>query len=213
MKIIINILIIAVLFIGGCASGRAESHFRAGYNFSMLDSVAIVAVEGALQGQAAKNQIAEYFEMELLKKGYAPKEWSNVAAALEEQEVQASDLSTEAGLAEARDIINVPAILIVNVPHFGDEIFITAKMVDVTDGSVLWIGSGTSKAGGVFGISGWGSGGASRREESELFGGVAGGPMGGGGAGIALSPKEAEKAHRLIRRMCNTLPSRLTTEW
>ncbi|MHC4535556.1 MAG: hypothetical protein ACYS6K_16515 [Planctomycetota bacterium] len=212
MKIVVNILIIAILFIGGCASGRAESHFRAGYNFSMLDSVAIVAVEGALQGQAAKNQIAEYFEMELLKKGYAPKEWSNVAAALEEQEVQASDLGTEAGLAEARDIINVPAILIVNVPHFGDEIFITAKMVDVTDGSVLWIGSGTSKAGGVLGISGWGSGGASRREENELFGGVAGGPM-GSGAGYALSPKEAEKAQRLIRRMCNTLPSRLTTEW
>ena len=212
MKIVLNILIIAILFIGGCASGRAESHFRAGYNFSMLDSVAVVAVEGALQGQAAKNQIAEYFEMELLKKGYAPKEWSNVAAALEEKEVQTSDLGTEAGLAEARDIINVPAILIVNIPHFGDEIFITAKMVDVTDGSVLWIGSGTSKAGGVLGFGIWGTGGASSREENEIFGGVAGGVM-GGGAGYALSPKEAEQAQRLIRRMCNTLPSRLTTEW
>jgi len=208
MKIVVNILIIAILFIGGCASGRAESHFRAGYNFSMLDSVAVVAVEGALQGQAAKNQIAEYFEMELLKKGYAPKEWANVSAALQEQEVQASDLGTDAGLAEARDIINVPAILIVNIPHFGDEIFITAKMVDVTDGSVLWIGSGTSKTGGVF--SGWGS---PKREENDLFGGVTGGPMGGGVAAYALSPKEAEQVQRLIRRMCNTLPSRLTTEW
>ena len=208
MKIVINILIIAILFIGGCGSGRAESHFRAGYNFSMLDSVAIVAVEGALQSQAARNQIAEYFEMELLKKGYAPKEWSNVAAALEEEEIQASDLGTEAGLAEAAEIINVPAILIVNIPHFGNEIFITAKMVDVADGSVLWIGSGTSKTGGVF--SGWGSG---KRKENDLFGGVTGGPMGGGVAGYALSPKEAEQAQRLIRRMCNTLPSRLTTEW
>ncbi|MHC4586048.1 MAG: hypothetical protein ACYS3N_16085 [Planctomycetota bacterium] len=211
MKIVINILIIAILFVGGCGSGRAESHSRAGYNFSMLDSVAIVAVEGALQSQAARNQIAEYFEMELLKKGYAPKEWSNVAAALEEEEVQASDLGTKAGLAEAADIINVPAILIVNIPHFGDEIFITAKMVDVTDGSVLWIGSGTSKTGGVLGFgSGWGSG---KREENDLFGGVTGGPMGGGVTAYALSPKEAEKAQRLIRRMCNTLPSRLTTEW
>jgi hypothetical protein len=211
MKIIINILIIAVLFIGGCASGRAESHFRAGYNFSMLDSVAVVAVEGALRSQAAKNQIAEYFEMELLKKGYAPKEWSNVAAALEEKEIQASDLGTEAGLAEAREIVNVPAILIVNIPHFDDEIFITAKMVDVTDGSVLWIGSGTSQAGGWLGLgSGWGAG---AKEESALFGGVQGGPMGGGAAAYALSPKEAKHVQRLIRRMCNTLPSRLTTEW
>ena len=209
MKIVVNILIVAILFIGGCASGRAESHSRAGYNFSMLDSVAIVAVEGALQSQAAKNQIAEYFEMALLKKGYAPKEWSNIAAALKEQEVQASDLGTEAGLAEAAEIINVPAILIVNIPHFGDEIFITAKMVDVADGSVLWIGSGTSKTGGWLSL---GSG-AGRRAENELFGGVPGGMMGGGVADYALSPQEAEHIQRLIRRMCNTLPSRLTTEW
>jgi len=207
MKIIVNILIIAILFVGGCASGRAESHFRAGYNFSMLDSVAVVAVEGALQSQAAKNQIAEYFEMELLKKGYAPKEWSNVAAALEEQEIKTEDLGTEAGLSEASEVINVPAILIVNIPHFDGEIFITAKMVDVADGSVLWIGSGTSKTGGILDIgSGWGAG---AKEENELFGGV----MGGDASAYALSPKEAEHAQRLIRRMCNTLPSRLTTEW
>ncbi len=208
MKIVINILIIAILFIGGCGSGRAESHSRAGYNFSMLDSVAVVAVEGALQSQAARNQIAEYFEMELLKKGYAPKEWSNVAAALEEEEVQTEDLGTEAGLSKAAEIINVPAILIVNIPHFGDEIFITAKMVDVADGSVLWIGNGTSNTRGLLSF-----GSSSAREENELFGGVPGGVMGGGAAGYALSPQEAEKVQRLIRRMCNTLPSRLTTEW
>jgi hypothetical protein len=205
MKIIVNILLIAILFIGGCISGRAESHSRAGYNFSMLDSVAVVAVEGALQSQAAKNQIAEYFEMELLKKGYAPKEWSNIAAALEEQEVQAEDLGTEAGLAEAAEIINVPAILIVNIPHFGDEIFITAKMVDVADGSVLWIGTGTNKTGGWLSF---GSG-AGARAENDLFGGV----MGGAASVSALSPQESEQVQRLIRRMCNTLPSRLTTEW
>lgn len=212
MKIVVPILIIALLFVGGCASGRAESHFRAGYNFGMLDSVAVVAVEGALQSELAKNQIAEYFEMELLKKGYAPKEWTNVAATLEEEEVEASDLDTEEGVAEAGNIINVPAILIVNIPHFGDEIFITAKMVDVADGSVLWIGSGTSKTGGLLSFtSGWGSGG-SAAAENELFGGVAGGMM-GGASSYALSPKEADKMQRLIRRMCKTLPSRLTTEW
>ena len=206
MKIVVNILIIAILFISGCASGRAESHSRAGYNFSMLDSVAVVAVEGALQSQAARNQVAEYFEMELLKKGYAPKEWTNVAAALKDEEVEASDLNTEEGVAEAGDIINVPAILIVNIPHFGDEIFITAKMVDVADGSVLWIGSGTSRTGGLFDFGG------GRSQENELFGGVPGGVMGSVSAN-ALSPQEAEKVQRLIRRMCNTLPSRLTTEW
>jgi hypothetical protein len=205
MKVVVPILLIALLFVGGCGAGRAESHFRAGYNFSMLDSVAVVAVEGALQSELAKNQIAEFFEMELLKKGYAPKEWTNVAAALEEEEVEASDLDTQEGVAEAGDIINVPAVLIVNIPHFGDEIFINAKMVDVADGSVLWIGSGTTSTGGLFDFGG-------RAQEDALFGGVTGGVM-GDVSGYALSPQEADKIQRLIRRMCSTLPSRLTTEW
>ncbi len=72
MKIVIHILILAVLLIGGCSSGRAESHSRAGYNFSMVDKVAIVAVEGAVKSESAKNQIADLFWMEFLKKGYAP---------------------------------------------------------------------------------------------------------------------------------------------
>jgi hypothetical protein len=210
MKIVVNILIIALLFIGGCSSGRAESHFRAGYNFSMLDSVAVVAVEGAVQSEVAKSQIAECFEMELLKKGYAPKEWSNVAAALKEQEVEAEDLDTEEGLAQAGEIINVPAIMIVNVPHFGEEIFINAKMVDVADGSVLWIGSGTTSTGGMLDFgSGWSS---RASQESELFGGVGGGML-GAVPSYGLTPQQADKIQRLIRRMCKTLPSRLTTEW
>jgi hypothetical protein len=212
MKIVVNVLLIALLFVGGCGSGRAESHSRAGYNFSMLDSVAVVAVEGALRSDAAKNQIAECFEMEFLKKGYAPKEWTSVAAALKDEEVEASELNTDEGVAQAGDIINVPAVLIVNVPHFGDEITITAKLVDVADGSVLWIGSGTSKTGGFLGIGdGWGSGGAAAAE-NDLFGGVSGGMM-GGPTGSALSPQEADQVQRLIKRLCKTLPSRLTTEW
>jgi hypothetical protein len=209
MKIVVNILLVALLlFVGGCGSGRAESHFRAGYNFGMLDSVAVVAVEGVLKSEAAKNQIAEYFEMEFLKKGYAPKEWTNVAAALEEKEVNASELNTDEGVAEAGEIINVPAVLIVNIPHFGNEIFINAKLVDVADGSVLWIGSGTSKSGSLFGFGDdWGSGGAAA--ENDLFGTG----MIGGATTYALTPKQSEQVQRLIRRMCKTLPSRLTTEW
>jgi hypothetical protein len=207
MKTVVNILLIALLlFVGGCGSGRAESHFRAGYNFGMLDSVAVVAVEGVLKSEAARDQIAEYFEMELLKKGYAPKEWTNVAAALEEKQVEASDLNTDEGVAQAGEIINVPAVLIVNIPHFGEEIFINAKMVDVADGSVLWIGSGASKSGSLFSFGSRSTLGA----ENDLFGSSG---MMGGVPSYALTPKQSEQVQRLIRRMCKTLPSRLTTEW
>ena len=213
MKIVVNVLIIAVLFIGGCSSGRAESHSRAGYNFSMIDKVAIVAIEGAVKSEPAKNQIADLFAMEFLKKGYAPVEWAHVRALLEEQEFQASELTTEAGAAEAGKILNVPAVLIISIPHFGDEIAMTAKLVDIQHDSILWLGIGSGKTWGFLGLGSlWGAGAAVSSEENELFGGVASGML-GGVAGYALSPQETEQAQRIIKRMCRTLPSRLTTEW
>ena len=210
MRIVMYMLVIAVLLIGGCYSGRGESFSRVGYDFSMLDKVAIVAVEGAVKSEPAKNQIAELFAMEFLKKGFAPVERTQVKALLEEQQLQASDLITEAGAAEVGKILNVPAVLIINIPHFGDEISITAKMVDIEDGTILWLGSGSSKTGRLLSTLSFGAlgGGAAGSEEDELFGGVL-----GGAAGYVLSPQETEQARRIIRRMCRTLPSKLTTEW
>ena len=215
MRIVIYMLVISVLLIGGCYSGRGESFSRVGYDFSMLDKVAIVAVEGAVKSEPAKNQIAELFAMEFLKKGFAPVERTQVKALLEDQQLQASDLITEAGAAEVGKILNVPAVLIINIPHFGDEIFITAKMVDIEDGTILWLGSGSSKSGrllSTLSFGALGSGASVGSEEDELFGGVTGGAL-GGAAGYALSPQETEQAQRIIRRMCRTLPSKLTTEW
>ena len=215
MRIVVYMLVIAVLLSGGCYSGRGESFSRVGYNFSMLDKVAIVAVEGAVKSETAKNQIADLFAMELLKKGFAPLERTQVKALLEEQQLQASDLITEVGAAQAGKILNVPAVIIINLPHFGDEIFISAKMVDIEDGTILWLGSGSSKTGrllSTLSFGALGSGASVGSEEDELFGGVTGGAL-GGAAGYALSPKETEQAQRIIRRMCRTLPSKLTTEW
>ena len=210
MRIVMYMLVIAVLLIGGCYSGRGESFSRVGYDFSMLDKVAIVAVEGAVKSEPAKNQIAELFAMEFLKKGFAPVERTQVKALLEDQQLQASDLITEAGAAEVGKILNVPAVLIINIPHFGDEISITAKMVDIEDGTILWLGSGSSKTGRLLSTLSFGAlgGGAAGSEEDELFGGVL-----GSAAGYVLSPQETEQARRIIRRMCRTLPLKLTTEW
>ena len=215
MRIVMYMLVISVLLIGGCYSGRGESFSRVGYNFSMIDKVAIVAVEGAVKSESAKNQIADLFAMEFLKKGFAPVDRTKVKALLEEKQLQASELTTEGGAAEVGKILNVPAILIINIPHFGDEIYITAKMVDIEDGTILWLGSGSSKTGrllSTLSFGAFGGGAAVSSEEDELFGGVGGGVL-GGAAGYVLSPQETEKAQRIIRRICRTLPSKLTTEW
>ncbi len=134
---------------------------------------------------------------------------------LEEQEFQASELTTEAGAAEAGKILNIPAVLIISIPHFGKEIAMTAKLVDIQDGSILWLGSGSGKTGRLFGFgSVWGAGADVSSEEDELFGGIgiAGGVL-GEATDLPLSSQETERAQRIIRRMCRTLPSRLSTEW
>jgi hypothetical protein len=206
-------LVMAVVLIGGCASS-GESYSRAGYNFSNMDKIAIVAIEGAIESELAKNQIADLFAMEFLKKGFAPVERDQVRILLEDKQLQASELTTEAGAAETGKILNVPAVLIVIIPHFGKEISMTAKLVDVEDGSILWLGRGSGKTGGFLGLGRlWGAGAAVSREDEELFGGVVGGVMGGAATGQPLSPKETERAQRIIKKMCATLPSRLTTEW
>jgi len=62
MKSLTYLLAITALLIGGCASSR-ESSSRVGYDFSGVDKVAIVAVEGALASESAKDQIADFFSI------------------------------------------------------------------------------------------------------------------------------------------------------
>jgi hypothetical protein len=209
MKIVsVWALLIAVLLIGGCSSG--ESFFRAGYDFSALDKVAIVAIEGAVKSEPARNQIADFFAMELLKKGYAPVRRSQVKALLKEEELELTDLTTAEGATITGEILDVPVVLVADIPHFGREISMTATMIDVKDGSVLWMGRGSGKTGGtlaaIFGFfSGDDDGSAVSGKEAEMLGGIPDEVLGGVTGGV-LSLQEAKEARKVVKRMCRSLP-------
>ncbi|MHC4624213.1 MAG: hypothetical protein ACYS4W_09960 [Planctomycetota bacterium] len=207
------VLMIMILFVWGCSSG--ESYFRAGYDYSKIDRIAVTSVEGNVGGEAARNQIGDFFVGELLKKGYAPVERAQVQSILEEQKFQSSDITTREGVARAGEILNVGAILVVSVPKFGEEMSLTAKILDVEDGSILWMGSGSGSTGKtlstIFGAAAGAAAGAAvagSDSSDKVIGGVAGGVM-GGVAGRALSPQEAEKMHEIIEKMCESLPPRV----
>lgn len=208
-------LAITAMLIGGCSSG--ESYVKAGYDLTKLDKVAVVDVQGDINGELAKNQIADYFAMELLKKGFAPVERVEVQTLLKEQQFQTSGLTSPEGAARAGKILNVPAVLLINIPNFSEEMSMTAKMIDVEDGSILWMGSGSGKTGKflstIFGTAaGAGAGAVAGKavggKDSTVIGGVAGGVL-GGVAGHELSPQKAEKAQEIIKKICKSLPSRL----
>lgn len=203
------VLAVALLLIAGCTT--AESQAKAGFDFSGLDKVAVVDVVGSIGGETARNQISDFFVLELLKKGYSPVERGQVQSLLKEQKFQQSDVTTTQSAVQAGEILNVPAVLIINIPALKEEMSITAKMINVEDGSILWVASGSGTAGRtlstvVGAVIGAGAGAAVAGDE-ETIGAIAGGVL-GGVAGRALSPQTAEKAKEIIVKMCQSLPYR-----
>jgi hypothetical protein len=205
MRIVLNILVIAFLLIGGCRS-QQESSFRAGYDFSGVNKVAIVSVEGAVSSEVAKDEIADFFAIELLERGYAPMGRAQVRASLTEQETEEAiaNLSTPEGAVAAGLALDVPAVLTIKIPHFGDEISISATIIDVEDHSILWLATDTGR-GGIGFTSIFRSKSGSSRDEG-LLGPVMGDVM--GPTDQPLSPRDAERAQRIIKKMCRSLPTK-----
>lgn len=204
MKIVINTLAIAILLIGGCRS-QQESSYRTGYDFSAVNTVAIVSVEGAVPSEVAKDQIADFFAIELLGQGYAPMGRAQVRASLAEQETddEIADLTTPEGAVAAGLLLDVPAVLAIQIPHFGEKVSITATMIDVDDGSILWLANSTGKGGGGFSsIFGSKSGG---NENETLLGPIMGDVM--GVSNDPLTTEDAERAQRIVKKMCRSLPN------
>ena len=206
-------LIVVLLIIGGCSSGVGESSYRVGYDFSKVDKVAIVAVEGAVRNEPAKNQIAQFFAMELLKRGYAPVGRAQVKTLLKKQELPSIDPTTAEGATQAGQILKVPVVLVVNIPYFGEQVSMTAVMLDVEDGSFLWIGSGSGRTEGALStILGTGAeaGVVAGGEDEQVLGGIIGGQL--ATAGQALTPGEANSVQTVVKRICRSLPPRAGQE-
>jgi hypothetical protein len=213
MKAVCAAMLAAVaIYLGGCAKG--ESYKRANFDFSKLDKVAIIDVTGDIGGDAAKNQISDFWSMELLRKGYTPVERAQIQALLREQEFETSGVTSDEDVVKAGKILNVPTVMIVNIPEFGETMSMTAKMLDTQDGSILWLGSGTGgthKMGGtiVGAILGVAAGAVVGHQSGEAVAGGALGGVVGGVAGNLLTPQQATAAHKLVEKIAKDMPSKL----
>ena len=204
MRLNLFMLIATVLLIAGCNTSR-DSSYRADFNFGEVNKVAIVAIEGAVKSEDAKNQIADLFMMELLEKGYSPMERGRVKAILMEQELQSMDLTSAEGAVEAGQILEVPAVFIVSIPHFGENISMTAKLMDVNDGIILWMGRGEGRGGRSL-LNAFGIGRKGKGEDDTLLGDFDGGLL-DSGTGQPLTPQEVSTMQSIIKRICNSLPA------
>lgn len=204
------LLALVLLFAVGCASGTG--YVRKGYDFSEKPKVAVVKVTGEVRSEAARVQLMDFFNMELMKKGFAPVERVQIEEVISEQKFQRGKLGRPENAAELGRILNVDSVVILNVPQFGEEISMTAKMVEVKNGNLLWIGEGEGSTGRTVatitgGLIGAGAGiWAGGDSTGKTVGGIAGG-LAGGLAGRTLTPQQASTARNIIGDMCDDLPN------
>lgn len=225
MKTVSYVLVIGLLLLGTASCGLTghssqKSSFRVGYDFGGVNKVAIVAVQGTLKSETARDQIAEFFAIELLEQGYAPVGRPQVRASLadlaseSEGESQAwlKNLATNEAAVQVGRMLKVPAVLTVNIPHFSEEITLTATMIDVEDGSILWLANGSGR--GEAGLSGmFGFGGSSKGSQDDgLLAGFVGDET-NAPTSEPLSVDEAKRAQRIVKSMCRSLPSKLAPEF
>ncbi|MBP8304858.1 MAG: glycine zipper 2TM domain-containing protein [Phycisphaerae bacterium] len=115
----------------------------------------------------------------------------------------------------AGQILNVPAVLLVTIPKYGEKMSMTIKMLDVEQGNILWIGTGSASTGKSLGTflgaaagAALGAAVAGGDSGDRTLGAIAGG-VGGGVAGHLLSPEEEEVVQKCIKDVCKDLPSHL----
>jgi hypothetical protein len=218
MRMLIACLLAVTVLISGCATQVGESQGRIGYDFSKLDKVAVLDVTGE-GSQAERNQIGDFFVLEFLKKGYAPVERQQVDALLKEQGFQnTTGITSTEGAVKAGRILNVPAVILVSVPDNEEEVSMTAKLVDVEDGTILWQGTGHGKKntwlatvlGAAAGAGAGAAVGNSMGSDGAVIGGVAGGVV-GGMAGQAFTPQQAEEVQKIVKQVCRQMPPRGVT--
>ncbi len=209
-------MLLTTLAVAGCASSDAESQAVAGYDFGKIDKIAIIEVTGRVYGDTVKNQISNLFTMAMMKKGYVFIARQEVKALLKEQDFQASDLTTDAGAANAGQILNVPAVMLIDIPKYKDgKMDMSAKLIDVENGTILWIGTGSGSTGkGLATIGGAIAGAAlgavvAGGDSSDRLVGAAVGGVVGGVAGNALSPSQEKQVKKVVAEVVKGFPSRL----
>jgi len=209
--LLLAVITVAGVLAAGCSS--AESVVQRGYNFSKIDKTAVLDVSGHVSGAAARDQICDYFVMELMRAGYVVIERQKMQTILAEQKLQRSSLTTNAGAAQAGKILNVPAVVIGTVHVDGENISMTVKMIDVETTAIAWMATGkgsTRKTLATVGGAAVGAGvgvAVGTTGKGRTIGGAAGGVL-GGVAGNAIAPEVDTVIRKIVTKIGKTIPAK-----
>jgi hypothetical protein len=207
---IIGLTILTVL--PACATAKGESFMSPSYDLSKVQKIAVVDGNNPSFNPQVRQVLMDSFQYEFFKKGWRPVERSNIQQAIDEMGFQNSEFTSPTDRKQIGSILNVDAIVVVNIASAGDEISITTKMFDVATGETIWMGtgdgdvkSGTSALVGALGGAALGAavGGSDHAAGGAAIGGIAGAAM-----GSALTPSEMTNAKKVVMRVCEMIPLR-----
>ena len=201
---------LVVASLSGCVSG--ESVVRPGYGgrLASLKTIAVVDVIGPMN-KVQKIEVADFFTMELLKHGYQPLERQQVQKIVKEINFQHSGLTRQDAAVKTGQMLNTPAIVVINVPRWGGKTTMTAKIIEVETGAVMFMGEAAGSTGAVASTligaavgaaAGYGIGDSSSgRSAGAAIGGVL-----GGATGYALSSSQRRVVKRMVAQIFVNLP-------
>lgn len=207
------VLFVTVTFVTfqGCATG--SSTISPAFYETDLERIALVSIGCDIRGEVPKNQVEDFFTMEMIQKGYRVIERSRVASLLEEQDFQHSEATTQQEAVEMGRILNVSGVVMLDVSVVGEKVTLTGRMLDPETGEVLWIGTGRGGSGRTLATLAGAAVGATggyqvaRNSRAQNVASIAGGVI-GGAAGYGLAPQAARVVQNAIKEMVQDLPSR-----
>lgn len=202
--------------LGACASTKGESVFSKNYDLSKVHAIAVVDGNNPTFAVTTRQALVDTFQYEFMKRGWNVIERSNIEKAIDELDFQGKDITAPEGRKKLGSVLNVQALTVINIAKSGDDLSLTAKMMDVETGEVIWMGSGEGAVStglsaftgaligaGVGAVAGNNIGSGGNAGAGAVIGGLA-----GAGAGAALTPAETENAKKVVMKVCEHIPLR-----
>jgi len=208
------VLLPLALFAAACASTQGESYFSKSYDIARVQHIAIVDGNNPTFKPETRQILLDSVQFEFFKRGWSVIERANIQKAVDELKFQNADLTSPDNRRKLGSVLNVEALAVINIGTQDDLIVVSAKMLDVESGELIWMGTGQGElnrgmstvagsvagavAGAVIGnqIGGHGSGGA-------VIGGVL-----GGASGNLMTPSQLENAREVVTAVCESIPQR-----
>ena len=209
------LLLLALPALAACSTTKGESVINKNYDLTRLHAIAIVDGNNPTFAVTTRQQLVDTFQFEFMKRGWNVIERSNIEKAMDEMDFENKDITSPADRKKLGSVLNVQALTVINIAKAGDDLSMTAKMMDVETGELIWQGSGEGAVNS--GVSTWAGAltgaavgavvGNNTGSGSAGAGAVIGGVL-GGTAGYALSPSETENAKKLVAKVCEGIPVR-----